>query len=168
MKTAVVPAQITTVEDKVAGPINVTQLLLLTAPLFLGGAVFVFLPPVLEFITAKIVASGIITFVCALLAVRVKGALVLGWLGVLIRYRRRPRYYVANKNDPYLRPVPKHKQSQHEPSPQPDTEPGTPAPEPIPSEQAARLGSAITKSGSELRIVANKKGGVRVVFEQVE
>ena len=40
MRTTVVPAQVTTVEDKIAGNLGLSQLLLLTLPVFGGSALF--------------------------------------------------------------------------------------------------------------------------------
>jgi hypothetical protein len=43
MKTTIVPAQVTTVEDRITARLTFTQLLLLVTPVFLSGAMFAFL-----------------------------------------------------------------------------------------------------------------------------
>ena len=48
MKTAIVPAQVTTVEDKVAGNLNLTQLLLIASPVFVRGVIYAVFPPSFE------------------------------------------------------------------------------------------------------------------------
>lgn len=103
MKTTIVPAQITTVEDKIAGSLSLSQLLLLVAPVFIGSAVFIVLPPSLELMAYKIVIITLIAIVCCSLAIRIKGRILLLWAVIILRYVRRPRYFIANKNDAYLR-----------------------------------------------------------------
>lgn len=103
MKTAIVPAQVTTVEDKVAGNLNLTQLILIASPVFIGGVLYALLPPSFEIATYKIVTMTILFSVFALLAIRIKERLLLMWLVIFFRYNSRPRYYVLDKNDLYLR-----------------------------------------------------------------
>lgn len=107
MKTAIVPAQITTVEDKVTGSLSLSQLLLLATPVFGGSAIYILFPPVLSTSLLKIVLVTILTVVCSLFAIRIKGQILLIWAIILLRYNTRPRFYVFNKNDLYLRIVPK-------------------------------------------------------------
>jgi hypothetical protein len=97
MKVTVVPAQVTTVEDRIAGSLGLSQLMLLAAPVFGGCALFVVLPPVFHSAVYKLVIIAILFFTCALLAIRIKGKILLLWLVVLVRYNIRPRYYVFNK-----------------------------------------------------------------------
>ncbi|OGL21755.1 hypothetical protein A2707_00140 [Candidatus Saccharibacteria bacterium RIFCSPHIGHO2_01_FULL_45_15] len=105
MKTAIVPAQVTTVEDKVAGNLNLTQLVLIASPVFLGGVLYALLPPSFEIATYKIVAMTTLFCVFALLAIRIKERLLLMWLVIFFRYNSRPRYYILDKNDLYLRDI---------------------------------------------------------------
>ncbi|MBU0923090.1 PrgI family protein [Patescibacteria group bacterium] len=105
MKTTVIPAQITTVEDKIAGNLNLTQIVLLLSSLFIGTFVYTVLPNKMEFTAYKI---PLIIFEFALfagLSIRIKERIVLQWLIVFIRYWMRPRIYVFNKNELYLRNV---------------------------------------------------------------
>ncbi len=105
MKTTVIPAQITTVEDKIAGNLNLTQIILLLSSLFVGTFVYTVLPNKMQFTAYKI---PLIIFEFALfagLSIRIKGRIVLQWLIVLIRYWMRPRIYIFNKNELYLRKV---------------------------------------------------------------
>jgi|AntRauTorckE6833_2_1112554.scaffolds.fasta_scaffold04691_7 hypothetical protein len=103
MKTTVVPAQVTTVEDKVAGNLSFTQLLLVVVPVFLGGAIFTLVPPFFGFTYAKMLVCSVIATICITLAIRIKGKILLSWVLVLSRYGLRPRLYLFNKNDAYLR-----------------------------------------------------------------
>lgn len=103
MRTTVIPAQITTVEDKIAGNLNLTQLMLMVASLFIGVMIYALLPARLHFSLYKIPLFVIEFIVCFGLALRIKGKIVLHWLIILMSFYLRPSYYVANKNDIYLR-----------------------------------------------------------------
>lgn len=105
MKTTVIPAQITTVEDKIAGNLNLTQIMLLLASLFIAVGIYAVLPARLHFSVYKIplIIAGFL--VCFTLALRIKDRVVLNWLFILAGYYLRPAYYVADKNDIYLRDI---------------------------------------------------------------
>lgn len=103
MKTQVIPAQITTVEDKIAGNLNLTQIMLLLFPVFWTTLVFTILSPRLQFTLFKFPLVLSVLILCLVLAVRIKGKVVLNWAFTILRYNLRPKYYVFNKNDSYLR-----------------------------------------------------------------
>lgn len=106
MKTSIVPAQITTVEDKIFGSLSMQQLVLLVSPFFLGFVAFIILPPNLQFVLYKFGVIGVLFVVCGLLAIRIKGKLLIFWIGTIAQYNTRPRYYVYDKTDQYLRDEP--------------------------------------------------------------
>ena len=92
MRTQVIPAQITTVEDRIAGNFSLTQILILLAPVFLATIVFVVLPPTLIltwFKVGLIIVFGIFSIT---LAIRIKGKLVIHWIVILLKYNVRPKY----------------------------------------------------------------------------
>ncbi len=103
MKVRSIPAQITTVEDKIAGNLSLTQIFLLMIPVFWLMIVYSVLPPLMEFSLYKLPLVLIIGIITLALALRVKDKIVLNWLVILLRYTLRPRYYLFNKNDSYLR-----------------------------------------------------------------
>lgn len=105
MRTTVVPAQVTTVEDRIAGSLGLSQLILLTVPVFGGSALFVVLPPFFNYAVYKVVLIVCFAALCALLAIRVKGKILLQWLIAIVRYNSRPRYYVYDKNDTHMRDI---------------------------------------------------------------
>ncbi len=105
MRTTVIPAQITTIEDKIAGNFNLTQILLLLASLFIAVGIYAVLPARLQFSIYKIPMIIISFLVCFTLALRIKGRVVLNWLFILTGYYLRPAYYVSDKNDVYLRDI---------------------------------------------------------------
>lgn len=103
MKTRVIPAQITTVEDKIAGSLSLTQILLLMTPIFWTAIVYALFLPLLQLAIYKVALISIVLTLCLILAIRIKEKLVLNWLVVLITYQLRPKYYLFNKNDAFLR-----------------------------------------------------------------
>ncbi|HLL60998.1 MAG TPA: hypothetical protein VK338_04730 [Candidatus Nitrosocosmicus sp.] len=103
MRTTVIPAQITTVEDKIAGNFNLTQILILMAPIFWTAIVYTLFVPSLRLVWYKIPLILIFLFACLILSLRIKGKVVLEWVIILLRYNLRPQFYIFNKNDSYLR-----------------------------------------------------------------
>lgn len=103
MRSTVVPAQVTTVEDKIAGQLGLSQILLLTIPIFGGSAAFVFLPPFFNYALYKILIIAVLVIVSGILAIRIKGKILLAWIGIAISYNMRPQYYVFDKNTDHLR-----------------------------------------------------------------
>ena len=103
MKTRVIPAQITTVEDKIAGSLSLTQILLLMTPVFWTAMVYALFMPQLKFAMYKVPIIGVVLLISLFLAIRIKEKLILNWLMVLVTYNMRPKYYVFNKNEKYLR-----------------------------------------------------------------
>lgn len=105
MRTTVIPAQITTIEDKIAGSLNLTQVFILMMPVFLATILFAFIPPLMKLTWYKVISILVVSAVSLILSLRVKGRVVFNWLFILLRYNLRPKYYVFSKNDIYLRSV---------------------------------------------------------------
>jgi len=103
MKATIVPAQVTTVEDRVAGNLGFSQLILFIAPVFGGSLLYAVLPPVMGASLYKIIFISVLTVTSAVLAIRIKGKIVLLWLVVLLKYARRPKYYLFDKNSTSFR-----------------------------------------------------------------
>ncbi|MFC1727131.1 hypothetical protein ACFL0Y_01285 [Patescibacteria group bacterium] len=105
MKTTPIPAQITTVEDKIAGNLSMVQLILLLAPLFISVFVFAVLPDRMYFNLYKIILMFFSLTIFLSLAIRIKERIILTWLVLLVSYHLRPHIFVFDKNDNYLRGV---------------------------------------------------------------
>jgi hypothetical protein len=103
MKVSVVPAQITTLEDRIIGKLGLSQLLLLVTPVFSSFLLYIVLPPNMHNSPYKIFTICILILLCSLLAIRIKSKIVLLWLVILLKYWFHPRLYVSNKNTQYLR-----------------------------------------------------------------
>ena len=98
MKTSVVPAQVTTIEDRIIGNLGFSQILLLTIPVFLSASIFTLLPPILNGALYKYILMAILLVLCVILSIRIRGKIVAFWLVVIFRYNQRPKYYTYNKN----------------------------------------------------------------------
>jgi hypothetical protein len=105
MRTTVIPAQITTVEDKIAGNLNLTQILLLMVPVFWTTIVYSVFSPAMQLAWYKIPVVLIVSLISIALSLRIKGKVVLNWIIVLLRFNIRPRFYLFNKNDVFMRLV---------------------------------------------------------------
>lgn len=99
MRTTIIPAQITTVEDKIAGNLNFTQLILLVIPLIINCLVYTLLPERMHLNQYKIVLMLTSFLIFAILAIRVKGKVLINWLILIVQYNLRAKYYLFNKND---------------------------------------------------------------------
>jgi len=99
MKISVVPAQITTIEDKIIGNLTFNQILLLIVPLVLGTIIYLLLPPSSQLTLAKLVLITLLCLVFGLLAVRFRGRTGAGWLIIFLSYNLRPHFYLFTKND---------------------------------------------------------------------
>lgn len=167
MKTTVVPAQITSVEDKIAGSLSVSQLILLAVPIFCGSALFVALPPFFSYAVYKVVLIVCLAALCAVLAIRIKGKIILSWAFILLRYNLRPRHYLFDKNDAYLRGI------NHSGEPEETTSEAKPQEIeviPLPSLKTADLvvtEDLVANPAANLRLEVNRKGELRVRFTEV-
>lgn len=99
MRTTIIPAQITTVEDKIAGSLNMTQILILMFPVLWTALIYILFAPTMKLVPYKLGLIGVVIMVCLILVIRIKDKIVAEWLGVVLRYQFRPKYWLYNKND---------------------------------------------------------------------
>lgn len=99
MRNTIIPAQITTVEDKIAGSLSMVQILILMIPILWTTLVYVWFFPAMKLASYKLVLIILATVVCLVLVIRVKEKIVAQWLLILIKFRMRPKYYLFNKNN---------------------------------------------------------------------
>ncbi len=169
MKSTTVPAQVTTVEDKIAGNLNLAQLLLLAASVFTGFALYIMVPPTLKFSIIKVILCLVVMLVFASLAIRVRGRILALWIGTMLRYNLRPRYYVFNKNESYLRDVEATKADKQERAKVAKT--GETVKQPlmeIPMQKLIQLETAIADPTAQLAFETNKKGGLHVRITEIK
>jgi hypothetical protein len=98
MRTTIIPAQITSVEDTIAGNLNLQQIVLFILSLFINTFLYALLPMRLAFTFYKIPIMIAVFVVCIGLSLRIKQRIVLDWLVVFVRYAIRPHLYFFNKN----------------------------------------------------------------------
>lgn len=168
MKTTIVPAQITTVEDKVTAHLSFTQLLLLMTPVFLGGATFVFLPPFANYALYKLFIALFVALICITLAIRIRGRLILEWIGILSRYNLRPQHYVFDKNTTYFRNIPKRAEEAAEAKEVIVTSKiKKQQTKPFRMKNAVAIESAMADPDSEFHFKVNKNGGLSVNLKEI-
>lgn len=171
MKTIIIPAQITTVEDKIAGSLSFTQVVLLMLPVFWGATVYIMLPVPLHMNWYKDILIGVVLVSSLILAIRIKEKIIFEWVKILLRFNLRPKYYIFNKNDAYLRRMDllqfkEVKKIIDKPASLPNT---------IEAKQSSlnlpdfvRFDSLINNKKINLSFRPQKKGGLNVAFEQVK
>jgi hypothetical protein len=98
MRTTIIPAQITTVEDKIVGSLSMTQILIMMIPVGLTALIYILFAPSMKLVSYKLILIASITLTCLILAIRIKDKIVAEWLRVLFTYSNRPKYYLFNKN----------------------------------------------------------------------
>ena len=164
MRNTVIPAQITTVEDKIAGNLNLTQILLLMTPVLITTLLYSLISPAMKLTVFKMILVGLSSLVCGILAIRVKGRVVLNWLAVFIKYKLRPSFFVFNKNDCYLREIETTVKNNNQVKvvkklPVLKTE------KTLVEVDAVKLLHVINNQKNSLRFIFNQKGGLRVALD---
>jgi len=168
MRSTVVPAQVTTVEDRIMGSLGFSQLALLVIPVFIAAALFVILPPVMHSSAYKYAIMIIIGLLMGILAIRIKGKIILLWLITILRYNLRPKYYLFNKSTAALRDnLPANIQTEED-KVKPATKRDTAKLPRLTFHDATKVLETIQRQNSNLRFEMTKKGGLRVRFTEVE
>ena len=168
MKVTVVPAQVTTVEDRIAGNLSMSQMMLLAIPVFGGSALFAVLPPFMGGSPYKYVLLGVLALIACGLAIRIRGKILLFWMLLIVRYNLRPTYYLYDKHTLIWREVfePTKQQSQEQivkvKKPHLITLPN------ISTTDATHLMGIIENPAAKLRFAVNKKGALYVRITEIE
>ena len=167
MKVTVIPAQVTTVEDRITGNLSVSQIVLFAIPIFGGSLLYAALPPSMEFSLYKLIMIGFVSILAGLLAIRIKGKIILVWALILLRYRLRPRHYLFNKNTALYR--------EDYPEPLKEADAGTTVKEHTPAvlpklgiQEKAYVYATLDDPISRLRFETTKKGGLNVRITEVQ
>lgn len=167
MKTTIVPAQITSVEDRIAGNLSFKQLLLMVVPVFISAGLFVFLPPFASYKIYKLVIGVAIAIVCLFLALRLKERLIIDWIVILSRYNSRPRFYIYNKNSYVSRKIFTDKPTVLKPVPLATQE--ITQPQFIYNiNDEVTLDNRLQNPAANLHFTLTKKGGLRVHIKEIE
>lgn len=168
MKVTVVPAQVTTVEDRIIGNLGFSQMLLLIVPVFAGAALFAVLPPAMGSSVYKYVIMGVLALICCVLAIRVKGKIVAFWLVTILRYNLRAKFYLFNKNTTALREQYKTKPTETEENNQATKAKKTIAVPKLELRETVKVYATIDNPDAKLRFETTKKGGLHVRLTEIE
>jgi hypothetical protein len=167
MRTTVVPAQVTTVEDRIMGNLGFAQLALLVIPVFIAAGIFALAPPFMKGSLLKYGISALIALVFAILAIRIKGKIILLWLITIVSYNVRPKYYLFNKNTTLYRQM-YTTEPRPEPKAQPTAKKKTTTIKRLALQDSARVLETIQNQNTNLRFEMTKKGALRVRFSQIK
>lgn len=168
MKVTVVPAQVTTVEDRIMGSLSFSQMMLVIAPVFVSAALFAVLPPTMGGSIYKYIIMGVIALLSCILAIRIKGKILALWLITILRYNLRPKYYLFNKNVTTLRAD--YTATADEANEKPKkvaAKPGATLPR-LGLPETAKVLAAIENPAVRLRFETTKKGGLYVRLTEIE
>lgn len=105
MKNITIPAQITTVEDRIVGNLTLGQLFLLAAPIFIDFVIYAAMPKSMHLYLYKLFLIILISSLMFVLAVRIKGKLILFWTITLVGFKFRNKIHVFNKNNLSFRTI---------------------------------------------------------------
>ena len=169
MKMTVVPAQVTTVEDRIIGNLGFSQILLLIVPVFAAAGIFVLLPPFMGGALYKYVIMGVVALLFGLLSIRIKGKILASWLVTILRYNLRPKYYLFNKN------VTTGRDEYHGKAVAPEAKEATEK-KPVKKTSlnqldiptTARILATIENPATNFRLETSKKGNLHVRFTEIE
>jgi hypothetical protein len=167
MRSTVVPAQVTTVEDRIAGNLGLSQLLLLVTPVFLGSILYVILPPFFGFHIYKVVLFVLLASICALLAIRIKGQILMLWIAAIVRYNQRPRYFVYSKNSLHNRAIPempKPESTQEDGAQETKTQRILPG---LSTADLVKIEDILANPQANVRFTTTRKGELRVHITEV-
>lgn len=167
MRVTAVPAQVTTVEDRIMGNLGFSQLVLFILPVFVGAGLFIILPPVMHGSLYKYIVMAVIATISSVLAIRIKGKIILLWLITIIRYNNRPKFYVFQKS------IDHREQYKTQETTTPDETKNTVKEKvsrlpKLSFHDAAYVLEAINNPDSNLRFEMNKRGGLNVRITEIE
>jgi hypothetical protein len=169
MKTATVPAQVTSVEDKIAGNLTLQQMVLLASPVFIDFALYVLLPTAMKLNTYKLILMVLVALTMNTLAIRFKSKLFLAWAITIFKYNKRPRYYVYNKNNSYLRIETNTPMDEPELKTNVNIEQSVfPIMPRLSQEDIFRLEGILANPSANLRFATNRKGGLHVSITEIK
>lgn len=102
MRSTIVPAQITSVEDKITSFLNLKQIVILIINLVLIMIQFLVIPPFVKFSLLKVLLAFILSALLIPMTFKYKEIILLDHLVLIISYNLRPKTYVLIKDDEFL------------------------------------------------------------------
>ena len=167
MKTTVVPAQITTVEDKIAGSLTMPQIVLLVISLITGSAIYAVVAPKMHLgsIKGSLILVQFMFF--GGLAIRFNGKILGEWLVIYLRFRSRPKQYVFTKNDLAGREIPSGQEYLHQKQENSEKAVGVKRPsKPLTLIEELNLKKVFENDSFTISFKPSRKGGLNVNLKQ--
>jgi len=168
MKTTVVPAQITTVEDRIAGSLTLAQIVLLVISMIIGAGIYAIVIPKMHFGSIKIALILIEFIFFGGLALRFNGKILGDWLIIYLRYSVRPRRYIFTKNDLIHRDIVIEEESQTIISKNPEITTAEKQLGGISLKEQIKFDQIFNRDNLSVSFKMSKKGGVDVRLEQAK
>ena len=107
MRSVIIPAQITNVEDRIAGNLSLSQILILMVPIFSTAIIYILLPSKMQLNSYKLIMILAVSAISLVLAIRIKKMIIAKWLILILIYQTRAKYFLFNKNCLYQRQISK-------------------------------------------------------------
>ncbi len=167
MKVTVVPAQVTTIEDRIIGSLGFSQIVLLVVPIFVSVGLYVLPPPMMAGTIYKYILMTIVAVICLILTIRIRGKILASWLLIILRYNLRPQLYIWNKNTTQLRQDYREVETGTELKEE-SLEVVAAVPDRLPLHVSSKILSALNNPEAGVRYETTKKGGLHVRFTEVE
>ena len=168
MKTTVVPAQITTVEDRIAGNLTLPQIVLLVISLVIGALIYAIVMPKMHLGTIKVTLIIIQFIFLGGLALRFNGKIVGEWLVIYLRFNSRPRRYIFTKNDITHREVIVEKEIKTETNRQAQNTEIKKIDKPLTLLEELHIGKIFDNSDLSISFKPSKKGGLDVQLKKAK
>jgi hypothetical protein len=167
MKTTIVPAQITTVEDKIAGNMTFSQILLLVIPLITASVIYLIVSPMYHLTLPKLILMALQFLLFPPLAIRFKGKILANHLAIYLKYQKRPRIYVFTKNDIISRDIPEKEISETKEVKVMKQEKAK-SNKTLNTKERIRVDQMLNNLDLSFRFQLNRKGGIDVSFNKNE
>ena len=94
MRVSIVPAEMTSIQDKIIGDLNMNQVILLSTPLIFTILVYLFIPPFSKLSLLKITVCSISIISLGILSIKIDEKILLDHLKIFISFFNRPRIYL--------------------------------------------------------------------------
>lgn len=96
MRISIIPAEITSVEDKIFANLNMKQVVMVVIPFIFSLLMYFLLPNFSRFNAYKIILSFCILSICLFLSIRIKSVVMLDHLLIRSSYLIRPKIYLSS------------------------------------------------------------------------
>ncbi len=98
MRSTVIPAQITSVEDKITSFLNLKQIVILVLDLILIIVIFLIIPPLVKFSLLKMILSVTLSLLIVPLIIKYRDVILLDYLVLMLSFKLRPKIYVLRRD----------------------------------------------------------------------